>query len=304
MIVAITGINGALARLVAGRLLAGGHEVLGIDRRPWPDAPPGVTMFRADIRKRPAEEVFRTRPIDALIHMATVTHFTASRQERYRTNLVGTQALLEHCHTYGVGRFLFVGRHTVYGAAADTPLFRTEAEPPLAVSTFPDLSDLVAADLFAGSALWRWPEIATAVLRVVYTLGPSNRGTLHNFLRGKRVATVLGFDPLYQFMHEHDAAAAIATAALAGLRGVFNVAGPQPVPLSLLCHATGRKVFPVLEPLYGVVSGRFGFSSLPDGAINHLKYPIVVDATAFQRATGFKADFDEVRTMDAVRLSA
>jgi len=302
MNVAITGINGALARLVTTRLLAAGHTVAGIDRLPWPDAPPGVTMFRADIRKRPAEEVFRTQRIDALIHMATVTHFTASRQERYRTNLVGTQALLEHCHTYGVERFVFVGRHTVYGAAADTPLFRTEAEPPLAVSTFPDLSDLVAADLFAGSALWRWPEIATSVLRVVYTLGPSQRGTLHNFLRGGRVATVLGFDPLYHFMHEHDAADAIALAALSGVRGVFNVAGPQPVPLSLLCEVTGRQAVPVPEPVYRWISGRFGFSSLPDGAINHVKYPIVVDAAAFARATGFKAVYDEVRTMEGVRL--
>lgn len=301
MRVAVTGITGALARMVAQRLVLRGHEVLGVDRRPWPDAPKGVTMFRADIRKRPAEDVFRSQSIDALIHMATVTHFTASREERYRTNLVGTRTILEHCAAYNVRNVVFVGRHTVYGAAADTPLYRTEAEPPLAVSTFPDLSDLVAADLFAGSALWRWPALNTSVLRVVYTLGPSQRGTLHNFLRGPRAAVVLGFDPLYHFMHEYDAAAAIVLALEKGLRGVYNVAGPQPVPLSVLCQATGRSPFAIPEPLYKLVTGRFGFPALPDGAINHVKFPIVVDASAFRAATGFEHELDEVQVMEAVR---
>ena len=52
MKVLITGITGALGKMVAELLTARGHTVLGLDRRPWPDAPAGVTMFQADIRKR------------------------------------------------------------------------------------------------------------------------------------------------------------------------------------------------------------------------------------------------------------
>ena len=61
MKVLVTGITGKLGRLVAAELLQAGHELLGIDRRPWPSAPPGVEMFQVDVRKRPAEDVFRTR---------------------------------------------------------------------------------------------------------------------------------------------------------------------------------------------------------------------------------------------------
>ena len=67
------------------------------------------------------------------------------------------------------------------------------------------------------------------------------------FMRGPRVPTVLGFDPLFQFMHERDAAKAIATALDCDIRGVFNVAGPNPVPLSLLIRETGRSPLPVPE---------------------------------------------------------
>ena len=59
MRVLIAGIAGLLARKVAQRLLAAGHEVIGIDPRPWPGAPAGMELHAVDIRKRAAEEVFR-----------------------------------------------------------------------------------------------------------------------------------------------------------------------------------------------------------------------------------------------------
>ena len=119
MKVLVTGISGALGRMVARKLLERGHEVFGLDRRPWPDAPKGVEMLQEDIRKRPAEDLFRTKRPEAVIHMATVTHFTARFEERYRINLGGTRAIFDHCHTYGVKHIVFVGRATVYGAAMD-----------------------------------------------------------------------------------------------------------------------------------------------------------------------------------------
>ena len=190
MKILITGISGTLARGVAYRLVRRGHQVVGIDRRPWPDVPEGVEMHQADIRKRPAEDVFRLSQPDALIHMATVTHFTTSTEERYRINLGGTRKLFEYCHEYGVKQAVFVGRHTVYGATPDSPLYHTEDEPPLAGAAFKELADLVAADLYAGSALWRWPELNTAVLRLCYFLGPSRGGTLAGFLSKSRVPMV------------------------------------------------------------------------------------------------------------------
>ena len=158
MKVLITGIAGNIGRMVAQRLLDAGHEVVGIDRRPWYHPPDGIKVFQHDIRKRPAEDVFRTQRPDAMIHMATVTHLTHRSEDRFRINLGGTQAVWNHCHTYGVKRAIFVGRHTYYGAAPDSPLYHTEDEPPLGGASFRELADLVAADLYAGSALWRWPS--------------------------------------------------------------------------------------------------------------------------------------------------
>lgn len=305
MKVLITGIAGNIGRLVATQLLESGHEVIGIDRRPWYHPPEGIRVFQHDIRKRPAEDVFRTQRPDAMIHMATVTHLTHRSADRFRINLGGTQAVFDHCHTYGVKRAIFVGRHTYYGAAPDSILYHTEAEPPMAVHTFPELSDLVAADLYAGSALWRYPEVDTAVLRMCYTLGPLRQGTLAAFIRGPRVPTVMGFDPLFQFIHELDAADAICTALTKeGLRGVFNVAGPPPVPLSVMIHQTGMTNIPIPEPIFTLALGRFGLPKLPRGALAHVKFPVIIDASAFRAATGWTARHDEDTTLHEFRTAS
>src|SRR5580692_10703556 len=263
MKILIVGISSAIAKLLAVQLAGEGHEVAGIDRRGWKSAP--IEVFELDIRKRAAEDLFRKMRPQVVVHMGTVTSLMVPGEERYRINLGGTRAVFDHCRAYGVEHCIFVGRHTYYGAAADSPLSPTEDEPPMALSTFPELADLVAADLYAGTALWRFPELATTVLRLCYTLGPTGHGTLGTFLKGPRVPTLLGFDPLFQFMHEQDHVSAICLALDKRPRGVFNVAGPQPVPLSLIIRETGRKVLPLPEMLVSLAIGRFGLPKLPKG---------------------------------------
>jgi UDP-glucose 4-epimerase len=299
MRVLLTGIAGKLAQQVALELLARGHEVTGIDRRPWPECPPGINLVQTDIRKPEAEEVFRRSPIEAVIHMATVSHLTTRRDERYRINLGGTQKLFEYCDKHAVPQALFVGRHTYYGAVADAALYRGEDEPPMALESFPELADLVAADLFAASALWRFPERTTAVLRLVYTLGPSLHGTLASFLAGPRVPMILGFDPLFQFMHESDAVRSIILALESKLRGVYNVAGPQALPLSELIRVTGRAPIRIARVLHPLLLGRLGLPRLPTGAVAHIKYPIVISDQSFRRATGFRPQYGEYETLAA-----
>jgi UDP-glucose 4-epimerase len=301
MRILIPGVAGKIGQMVAERMIEKGHTVIGIDRRPWTNPPPGVEMHAVDIRKRAAEEVFRRHRPDVVIHMATVSHFVADQEQRYRINLGGTRAVFEHSHTYGTQHVVFVGRHTYYGAGPDTPLYHTEDEPPMALETFPELSDLVAADLYAQTALWRVPSLTTTVLRMCYTLGPTGHGTLATFLRGARVPSVMGFDPLYQFMHEHDVVQAIALAVERRVRGVFNVAGPPPIPLSLLVRGCGRARTPLPEFVFTSLLGRFGLPKLPPGALSHIKYPVVIDARAFREATGFAFSVDAPRAMQEFR---
>jgi len=297
--VLIPGASGALAQKLAIRLVRDGHEVVGIDRRPWPGAP--IEFHNVDVRKRAAEDVFRKARPQAVVHMATVTSLVVPGEERYQINLGGTRAVFDHSRAYGVEHCIFVGRHTFYGAGPESPIFHKEDEPPLALNVFPELSDLVAADLYAATALWRFTEFQTTVLRVCYTLGPSGHGTLSSFIRGRRVPTVLGYDPLFQFLHEDDVVDALVLTLEKRPRGVFNVAGPQPLPLSAVIVQADRTPFPLPEFVMESLIGRFGFPKLPKGALGHIKYPVVVDASAFREATGFRHAHDELAAIASFR---
>ena len=264
-------------------LKAEGHEVVGIDRRPWPDAPDRVPRGRHPQARRrgrlPQGPPGGGRPHgDGDVPRRPRRGALPDQPRRHARGLRASRASTasQHC--------IFVGRHTFYGAGPDSPLFHTEDEPPLALNRFPELADLVAADLYAAAALWRSPELATTVLRFCYTLGPSNHGTLAGFLRGKRVPMVLGFDPLFQFLHEDDVVRAIVLTLEKRPRGVFNVAGPQPLPLSRVIREAGRTPVPLPEFVLSGMLGRFGLPQLPTGAVTHLKYPVVVDARRLPRS--------------------
>ena len=292
MRILITGVSGYLAQIVARQLLVKKHEVVGIDHRPWLDAPPNLRLENLDIRKRPTADLFRQFRPHAVVHMATETYVYAPREERYRLNLKGTQAIWKNAADVNVKHAIFVGRHTVYGAASDAPLYRQETEPLLAGTTFPSMADLVAADLFVAQSLWRTPRTKTAILRMVYPLGPVRRGTLANYLSGRRIPSVLGFDPLFQVMHTEDAASAVVAAIESKLRGVFNVAGPAPIPLSEMIRGTGGHQIAIPEFALPSLFGRMGLSRLPKASLAHLKYPVVIDDRSFRTQTDFNHQYD------------
>ena len=114
---------------------------------------------------------------------------------------------------------------------------------------------------------------------------------------------MLGFDPLFHFMHENDAADAIVAALDKNLRGVFNVSGPPPMLLSDVIRDAGRQNVPVPEALMNLTLGRFGLPRLPPGAVDHLKFPIVIDSAAFKKATGFQHAYEEAEALTAYRKS-
>ena len=77
---------------------------------------------------------------------------------------------------------------------------------------------------------------------------------------------VMGFDPLFQFLHEDDLVCAIVATIAKRPRGVFNVAGPQPLPLSRIVREAARTPVPVPEFILAGLIGRFGFPAAAQGA--------------------------------------
>jgi UDP-glucose 4-epimerase len=289
----ITGISGGQGRLVSRRV-GGTWGVTGVDRIPWEGAPEDLSVHVVDLRKSRFDNVFRVEKPDAVVHLAFVRHFRGDPEVRHEVNVAGTQRLLENCAEHGVKQLVVLSSSYVYGAMPENPRYIREGHPLNVSRTFPEIRDLAEVEGLVGTFMWRYPEIATAILRPVNTLGYYGHSAVGRYMRLDTVPTVIGFDPMMQFIHEEDVAEAIVTTLDHNLRGVYNVEGPGAVPLTTALEAVGARTLALPDPVvHFTISSlfRLGLYQFPPSAIDFIKYACTVSGERFREATGFKPLF-------------
>jgi UDP-glucose 4-epimerase len=299
----ITGISGGQGRLLASRM-ADVYEVVGTDRVPWQGHPKSIRVYTVDVLKKKFEDVFRHERPRAVVHLGQIRHFRAEPERRHEVNVIGTRRLLEFCAKYDVEQLVVVSSSYVYGALAENPYFLDEDAPLNSSRTYPEMRDLVEMDTMTGAHLWKYPNMATAVLRPVNTLGTHVHSSIAAYLKLGYVPTILGFNPMTQFIHEEDLTEAIALVLQRKLRGVFNVVGPGEVPIHVAIRETGGTAVPLPEFVARALFGRLfrlGLFHTPPGAIDYIKFPCTVSGKRFLESTGFKPLFTLEDTFASLR---
>jgi UDP-glucose 4-epimerase len=236
--------------------------------------------------------------------MGFVRHFRTSVGTRHDVNVRGTKQLLDHCVHHGVQQLVLLSSSYVYGAFPENPYYIDEDAPLSASRSYPEIRDLVELDTLATAFLWRYPHIRTCVLRPVNVLGYYTHSMIGQYLRQRWVPTVMGFDPMMQFLHEEDLSEAIALTLQHGLQGVFNVTGPGEVPLHTAIRETGGTAVPMPEPLMRPLFDRLfrlGLISYPAGAIDYLKFPVTLAGQRFIEATNFRCLFGLEETFQSLQ---
>lgn len=299
----ITGISGGLGRMLARRMMRLA-EVSGVDRRAWKSRPPEVRLHRVDLLKRKFEDVIRTEKPNVVVHMGFIRDFRSGQETRHEVNVRGTKQLLDHCAAHGVSQLIVLSSGYVYGAFSENPYYMDEDSPLSASRSYPEIRDLVEVDTLASAFIWRHPQVRTCVLRPVNTLGPHVHTMASALLSMRRVPTVLGFDPMMQFISEDDVVEAMVAALAQRLQGVFNVVGPGEVPLHTAIREVGRKPFAVPDPLAHALYARgfkWGLWPYPPGTLDYLKYPISLSGRRFEEATEFKPQVSLRETFASMR---
>jgi UDP-glucose 4-epimerase len=276
--VLVTGICGRLGKRLA-RALHRERHVVGVDRRPFLDKPKDIEHTQVDIRRKKLKDVFRAGDIEAVVHLGVMHDPRASAAEHHSWNVTGFSKLLEYVGQFRVPKLVLLSSANVYGPQPTNPQFLWEEAPLLGGQNFSDIRDLVEVDMLAQSFFWKLPGTETVILRPVHILGTVHNAP-SNFLRKNPVLTVMGFDPMAQVIHEADVVRAIELALRAGIRGIFNVAGPEPVPLSRIIRILGRQRISVPHSIARVVLGRMWslrLTTFPPPELDHLRFVCMVD---------------------------
>lgn len=286
----ITGIAGSLARLTALRILQDGHRVVGVDYRKKPDSHPNeVPYTQANYNKTRIEDVFRRERPEVVIHLGRVGNLKVHEGKRFDLNVVGSAKVMELSLKYNVKRLLVLSTFHIYGAhhANHIPIY--EDEPLRAATRFPQLGDAVQLDNMASQWTYRHPTLRTLVLRPCNVVGPDINNAITRFLRLPRIPHLLGFSPMWQFIHQEDMIDAIHTAWQSDAVGVFNVAGVGAVPLRKALSLTGRRLLPIPAPMASAYVRYFpGMRPFPPYLIDFFKYPVVISDERFRKHTGFQ----------------
>ena len=113
MSVLVTGGTGFLGQRIVERLLAAGRRVTVLARKPAPDLEQrGVRFVAASLDDADAVRAACTG-IETVFHTAAKVGVWGRYQDFYRTNVLGTRALLEGCRAHGVKRLVYTSTPSV-----------------------------------------------------------------------------------------------------------------------------------------------------------------------------------------------
>lgn len=274
----VTGACGRLGKRVV-RVLHRERSVVGVDRRPFADKPKDVRHEQLDIRRKKLKDIFRSEPIEAVVHLGVMHNPRASQAEHHSWNVAGFQKLLEYVAQFDVPKLVVLSSANVYGPQPDNAQFLTEDAPLLGGARFGEIRDLIEVDMLAQGFFWKHPGTETVILRPVHILG-SVHNAASNFLRLPTIPTLLGFDPMIQVINEIDVVRALRCALAPGKRGIYNVAGPDPLPLSHAIRILRRPSVPVPYTLGKQVLKRlwsFRLTNFPVPELDHIRYVCMVN---------------------------
>lgn len=290
MRVFVTGAAGGLGRLVCAHLLAEGHEVVGVDTRPWARPPAALRFARGPLRRRVLEPLFADVSPQALVLLSGMR---AASEEQGAAALHATETLLRLSIAHDVANLVLFSSGDVYGPSPTNSHFLSENAPLQASERFPAVRALVAVDRAVQAFGCRHPAVRCATLRPAHTVGPKLRNAASNYLRLPRVPTQMGFDPMLQLTGERDACLAVSRSLTRPVRGAFNLASTVPVPLSVLLRLLGKPTLPIPHPLFarGLAQlWRLGVTRLSPPELDHIRFHSVLDTHRAERELSLAPD--------------
>lgn len=304
--VLITGVEGRFSRRLVRRLHRY-RKVVGMGTRPARGFPVDVTHHQTDPLRTAARSVFGAGPLSAIVHLGVVHDPHAKRAEAHSRNLLAFRRVIEYAKRYKIPKVVLLSSANTYGPRAENAQFLTEQAPLLAGGRFTEMHALVELDMYAQSCFWREPELEVVILRPANILG-TVRNAPSNYLRLPLVTTLMGFDPMVQTVHQDDVVSAIELSLKPGVRGIYNIAGPPPVPLAKALEILGRRSVSVPYTIAkGGLSGlfRLGMSKFPSPELDFIRYVCMVDDSQARRrpehqGLGYAPKFSLEQTLKSV----
>src|SRR5690606_9920413 len=203
---------------------------------------------------------------------------------------VGTMHVLNACRRAQVRKVVMWSQTLLYGAAPTNPNFLAEAHPLRANPRDLYCADKIAAEKEALHYGRPGRGRLLTILRTAPILGPTIDNYYTRYFKHRIVPSIMGFDPLWQFLHEADAVAAFKLAIDRDVAGVFNIVADGVLPLSTALKLASRTRVPLprtaADLAVSVLWSTRGID-VPPAFLDYLQYLCVADGAKARRILGF-----------------
>ncbi|WP_437617513.1 NAD-dependent epimerase/dehydratase family protein [Sorangium sp. So ce1151] len=296
-VVALTGAASFLGRNLIGILEEDPRiaRVVAIDIKTPDTGGAKLRLHTVDLTAPASEErvaeVLAAEQVDTLVHLCFLSSPTPATAWAHELESVGTMHLLHGARQASLRKLILWSQTILYGAHPTNPNFLTEKHPLRADPEERFFADKMAAEREFNAFGARAKGTTVTILRTAPILGPTVQNYVTRFLARRLVMTMLGFDPLWQFIHEVDAIAAFKLAIDSDFPGTFNIVGDGVLPLSTIVRLAGRTPVPVLHSAAGpLVSALWAAHAAiaPTSFLRYLRYLCVADGEKAARVMGFR----------------
>jgi UDP-glucose 4-epimerase len=234
-------------------------------------------------------EILEAERVEALVHTAFRADPTADLEQDHELETIGSRHVMNACAAAKVKRLVIASSTELYGPHPDNPNFLTESHPLRGHPHAHAIRDRIEMETMLAAWSASHPDIEVTVLRPCWIFGPEYWNRVVRYFSLPVVPVPLGYDPLFQLVHEEDVVRAFERAALQPRPGVFNLVGSGVAPLSTLLRLSGKRVLRVPGPLlhrlaYYPSQGQTG--DPPEAFYDYLRYLWVADGSRGWEAFG------------------
>lgn len=295
-ITALTGARTFLGKHLLGLLEedAGTERLVVIDNEAPLHVGPKTRAYQVD-RTQPnaaarIAEILEAESVDTFVHLGFLENPTRNTAWAHELESVGTLHVLHACRERPVKKLVLGSSTALYGAHYDNPNFLAEDHPLRGLHGVPFLADKIDAERQFEAFARDQAGTCVTVLRFAPLLGPTVESFVTRWLSRKLVPTLLGFDPLFQFVHEVDALAALKLALERDAPGVFNIVADGVLPVSTVIKLAGRNSLPLPHFVARRIATLLWFAGLgdvPAPMLWFLRHLCVADGERARTELGF-----------------
>lgn len=298
--VAITGASGFIGARLLERLLESDSDrrivVVDIQKPSLEDK--RIRFHRVDFTEPTADAtiagILKRERCETVVHAAFLSSPSHHSDFAHELQVIGTMHVLHAVAEAKVRKLVLAGTTMSYGAHHTNPNFLTEEHPLRANPRAPSLADRVEAEEEVARFARKNPDTIVTVLRTCWIMGPRVSNFVTRFFSRSIMPTLLGFDPLLQFVHEDDAVEAFERAVEHDFAGVYNIVGSGVLPLSTLLKLGGKPQLPILHVAAYPLADALWMAQLieaPAPYLDYLRFLWVADGDKARIEMGFEPKY-------------